>query len=80
MPNFSSVALFVQKLIRWGNFTPPQLFNVCRKNPTGKGLRGLHNLLKHFLTTLKLTSSYPGLSLNLRETKASLNSFIKTDY
>ena len=31
MPNFSSVALFVQKLFRWGNFTPPQLFNVHKK-------------------------------------------------
>ena len=28
MPNFSSVALFVQKLFRCGNFTPPRLFNV----------------------------------------------------
>ena len=36
MPNFSSVALFVQKLFRWGNFTPPQLFNVHKKAQLGK--------------------------------------------
>ena len=35
--NFSSVALFVQKLFRWGNFTPPQLFNVDKKAQLGKG-------------------------------------------
>ena len=33
MPNFSSVALFVQTLFSWGNFTPPQLFNVHKKTP-----------------------------------------------
>ena len=31
MPNFNSVALFVQKLFRWGNFTPPHLFNVHKR-------------------------------------------------
>ena len=31
MPNFICVALFVQKLLSWGNFTPPQLFNVHKK-------------------------------------------------
>ena len=36
MPNFSSVAL-VQKLFGWGNFTPPQLFNVHKKAQMGKG-------------------------------------------
>ena len=36
MPNFSSVALFVQKLSRWGNFTPPQLLNVHKKGQLGK--------------------------------------------
>ena len=37
MPNFSSVALFVQKLFKWGNFTPPQPFNVYKKAQLGKG-------------------------------------------
>ena len=37
MPNFSSVALFVQKLFRWGIFTPPQLFNVHKKAKLGRG-------------------------------------------
>ena len=31
MSNFSPVALFVQKLFTWDNFTPPQLFNVHKK-------------------------------------------------
>ena len=37
MPNFSSVALIVQKLSRWSNFTPPQLLNVHKKAQLGKG-------------------------------------------
>ena len=37
MPNFSSVAHFAQKLLRWDNFTPPQLFNVHKKGQLGKG-------------------------------------------
>ena len=37
MPNFSSVALFAQTLFKWGNFTPPQLFNVYEKAQLGKG-------------------------------------------
>ena len=28
---------FVQKLFRWVNFTPPQLFNVHKKAQQGKG-------------------------------------------
>ena len=42
-------------------------------------LKSSHNSLKHFLTVLKLISSYPGLLLNLKEKKASLNLFIETD-
>ena len=37
IPNFSSVALFVQKLFRWDNFTPTQLFNVHKNTQLGKG-------------------------------------------
>ena len=36
MPNFSSVALFVQKISRWSNSTPPQLLNVHKKGQLGK--------------------------------------------
>ena len=35
---------------------------------------------KHFLTTLKLISSYPGLLLVFNEKKASFNSFIDSEF
>ena len=35
--NFSSAALFVYKLFIWGNFTPPQLFNVHKESQLEKG-------------------------------------------
>ena len=61
MPNFSSVALFVQKLFRWGNFTPPQLFNVHKKSPTGKGIISKINFLKLCEKYPKLLNSSIGL-------------------
>ena len=59
------------------------IFNLSGNTPVSMDklntyFRGLDNSLKHFLTTLKLISSYPGLLLSLREKKASLNSFIET--